>query len=435
MTIHEHQGWYDSFHRRHGGFRPSGRAADWMEDCDRTHTELRKMLGGVRVHRTYELGEDTGRLTDEQVFKFYVELESIIKTDPGYTDAMQADLYHLIPSRHLAEQYRRTDHHYGTKTSKWITSQLRCLTLYSETRKSLDKWLSKLGEAWGRLKGCKDTVSVTLSTSPKAFALVGHYGPDRESCFRQGASRTSNKYMLAVTPQTFVVVIRGCTDDQEEEDCERNLVRCWGWWEPEGDVWNVANFYFASGTREAIALRALKKLFTELSGKDVHFFEDKMSVREIVYHNEYLNWSFSSEKTISDQYLDAVQVKSVKCPSCGEAYDSDEDFSEVDGELVCTSCYEGSNRCDRCDCNTTQDLTSVRYVSSGGLVRRRSWCEHCVSDDSTICDDCGEQVDNDCFSGDTNICLSCAAAREEEEAVARELEAQNNAQNNEGRIA
>lgn len=93
---------------------------------------------------------------------------------------------------------------------------------------------------------------------------------------------------------------------------------------------------------------------------------------------------------------------SVYCSVCGAEIISDDDYYEVEGQVLCEDCYNSGTFV--CDCCGDRVLSS--HAHSDDYI---DICETCYNDHYSRCDSCNRLIhdDNVCYSGDTPYCEEC----------------------------
>jgi hypothetical protein len=251
-SFEDFEEWYTKkFIPRNGGYTPNHRSS-WIKRIDTTHEKLRKFLGGFRFERKYELKsqQQTAKKSDVESI-----INSILKIVPDYLEyyTYTTDVF-LLPT---IPQGTHSAIRVGKHVKTHAEQRLRSDPERAEKLKNLDKLISKLGEAWAKSRTNDIELEINLTTSPKAFTLLGHYGPDQDSCFRQGSDKTQHKYTLAQSRNTFVIVI---SKFDEKKGKIKNLARCYGFTNDAFTIFNCSNYYFAPGFQEGDCIEAIKKL-------------------------------------------------------------------------------------------------------------------------------------------------------------------------------
>jgi hypothetical protein len=302
--------------------------------------------------------------------------------------------------------------------------------------KRLDKALSGLGAVWARSKTSDSELDVTLSTSPRGFALLGHYGPDQDSCFRQGSDKTQHKYILGQSKNTFIITI---SKFNPKKNKFTNVARCMGFANNSFNTFNLANYYFSHGFSEGDGLEAIRLFFEDIWKKESTLIEGKVHI-ETIFHNKYGNWTFVKGKEsteIGRQVLntDIMNILLFNCPKCGYESGSGNNWNEVDDILVCHRCCSKANKCDISGELTFSTLVPLvdksggmkfispkvadKYLKCDGckmhaeelddVGNNNKLCSDCLENGYTQCDECETLVpDTQIIEfDDSDICLFC----------------------------
>ncbi len=298
----EFHSWFQEFIEREKGYRPEN-IHSWFKSVEENHNELRKLIGGVRKHFIVRM-EDTQSPADIIACKPYID--SIRDNMSTYIDGVHVKYSDMLNANMPT----------GIKTSKHIMQYAANLSkiglLKPECRKNVEKAVAKLGEQWAKAKTHKQEITVTISTAPKAFALIGHYGPDDCSCFRQGNTNAQHKFNLAVLSNTFVALFReGNIIVDEPKDSKNVRARMWGFYNPMDEVINFCNFYRQGQFPNGNALSALKEVCGTLfdtSADEIKCTDNIIRIDQSckVYHNvnSEQNWSLcSKDKKYIDQQI------------------------------------------------------------------------------------------------------------------------------------
>lgn len=87
------------------------------------------------------------------------------------------------------------------------------------------------------------------------------------------------------------------------------------------------------------------------------------------------------------------------CENCDWAGTRDDDWHTVSDSLWCEGCWENnSSYCDNCNTNYDNDRVGFAYVRDNG-----QWCDGCREDYACYCEDCDEYYNGQ----DTDNCPSC----------------------------
>ncbi len=298
--------WYESFCKKHGS-RPEYIGKDFFDDIQNNHAEIRKVLGGIRTNTNFELKEVYSKGDEDVIFNLTNDIYSIF---PNYFYESEIDdVDFLVPKLPC-----------GMKCSKHVLQYARdkkVLHSYDNYRydsrqsatKALEKVVEKLGQEWSKCKVRNQKLTSTITTAAKAFILLGHYGPDSDSCFYEHGSNRACKLLLASCKNSFVFLARdGDSKANEPEDSKSTLARMWGWFNPKDRVVNFCNLYADSHDLPTGNIRELCKLQSAkilgVNPKDVKLAQENITINADVYHNECENdWSFYTGDKCSPQVL------------------------------------------------------------------------------------------------------------------------------------
>lgn len=343
------QKWQESFTNNWGGYIAD---KDWLDRVDAAHIKLR---GGeeFQSYHQFKLKKQQRPARGQKISDIYESLIDLVPTLGKLGDLTEEKLRYPSIS---------TANHRVFKTSKCITEA--AASYYDEYtidgKKKLDKinkLVSQLGEEWSKCRTSEITYDVIFDTSAKGFVKLGHYGPDKSSCFKQGSASEKNKYHLAQTPHTFVVTI------YTDEIC---VARCWGFVNEDYNILNYCNLYLEKGTVDGNIFEVLRHLSAEkmsnIEAEQLHFVEGQIDVTE-VFQNKFGNFSFSASKDIPKQILTVNRkyIRSeVHCDKCDRGYTNKDNFVRIDGQTVCPYCsVHSTNICDYNGCKTFKNVESV----------------------------------------------------------------------------
>lgn len=298
---------YDKFSNWYNKFisnKDSNTFADsfWFDSVSDEHADIRSFLGGESVSFDINIKNESGPADPEKAKDIIKQIKELIPNkeylrhqDEGYVTDKQL-LYPTI----------QWGSHFGMKTSKCLNRAFTDSNSYGEfgyqliPKEKTDKFnklLSQLSKLWAKQKTTAEKYTVKLDTSPQGFIMLGHYGPDVNSCFRMGGQREDDKFTLGELKNTYVVTI-------SKDKC---LARMWGFSNDKYDTFNVCNVY-QKGMKEGNIIAALKGFFaklTKVNPSDIHLHEDSISIQCGVYHNgnEFGSYTFSTKKRIGLQKL------------------------------------------------------------------------------------------------------------------------------------
>jgi len=368
------QQWMTEFVHKNGGIVPT---RQWFDEVQDHHQRLRQFLGGVRkdiqVDAEYcattvtasvekrgleillKLAE-TGSPNYGNLKQFGVLSRArIYRNDDGYGfdfAVLDKNIQHGVrPSQELVTSIMKQflqptiqlAPHRFISTTKFLSQ-----AAVERTKEQLSL-ISELGKLHGEVKKKGDRLTARVSTSAKAFMLLGHCGPDKNSCFGQSGGRQLDKLALGMSNETFVIVLY-------KED--KPVARAWGQVQHDGKetmVVHVCNVYSKNipcGVVEA----ALKDVAVFLTGNNKSIATTDVLGELEEDHSIYLNGdmriSAGMKKTLdgSRGFLDTCDTdlctndgfhRGFMCSQCHTVYNNLDCFQDRDGEpgpLVCESC-------------------------------------------------------------------------------------------------
>lgn len=417
QSFKEFYQWYNDFIDRVGGYKPPF-LENWFDKVESCHNEIRSLIGGRLVQRFYVSKAAQAKITKEQAEPFIKEVLEIyprFHSDSGHPE----DIF-LAPTMGVGS-------HNVVKTAKTVRQFVEgylkdnygragCLPYMAK----LDKTLSRLGEAWAKARTNDSELEVTLSTNPKGFALLGHYGADSDSCFRQGSDKTDHKYVVGQTRNSFVITI-GKKDARQRY---RNVARCFGFLSNDGNSLKLCNYYFKEGFDEGDGLFALKSISEEILKSKVDFKEGVVRIMDAgvsIFQNPYANWAFVKEGyRVDSDYIkpDLENIRYIRCSNCSTTISIDKDgrpvdtCNDIDGKLCCYDCSCDAHTCDISGKRTFLPL--VKVMGPDGymcevhpeVAKTMHKCGRCDTLASNLTTINNEQVCSDCLE-DFTRCDAC----------------------------
>jgi hypothetical protein len=382
------------FLKRHGGYNIRHQEY-WWKQVEKRHKDIRELIGGIRIEKEIQLKTQQNLVREEDAKPFVDEILSIL---PDYLIG-----YNFTKDVFLKPQIVEGTHK-ATKTAKHVRAYADQALRYTEQSsvvlKRLDKALSQLGELWAKARTSDTKLHITLSTSPRAFVLLGHYGPDSDSCFRNGSDKDFHKWMLGQTDNSFVVTIAAF--DQEKQK-SKNVARCFGFL--KADAVHIFNHYFSPSFLEGDAIESLKLFFSQLWKTEVSFFENISKLLGI-YQNPYGRWSFFKGKkdTVQPDVIvgETQNISKFECPICAYAHPHDLAWREIDDNLVCHNCVKKAHTCEISHCLTFKELSSV--ITADGITK---FVHPDVAAIYTQCSNCTNRAENLVSVNDELICKEC----------------------------
>lgn len=396
-----------SFLTRHGGFFPKFQDR-WYNNVEDTHKDLRELIGGVRLNKQITINSKQNPAPINQ----YGDLaDGICKVLPEYLD-----FYGFDKSIFALPSIPQGNHNV-IKLSKHIFNHANVRyhngLLQSDDLRKIDKLISELGTVWSKNKCNSMTVDVSLSTSHKAFALLGHLGPDNNSCFNQQSDKPQHKYTLGQSKDTFVITV---SQYNKEKGKDKNLARCIGFLSYNKKVFHTSNFYFAEGFCEGDFLEILKEFFKSFWQDEVTVAENVNSITNKFYQNEYGIWSFGKGSIrIEPEELrcNAHLISTFVCPHCLRGYKDPSEWYELDNELYCFKCIALANICEITKRKTLLELEPVlntdnkMVLAHPDVARAMQKCVNCDMPSMRLINVGGEQICNDCIESNYSECDFC----------------------------
>jgi hypothetical protein len=378
--------WLMPFVRKNGGVVPTER---WFIAVQQKHKKLRQFLGGVRKDIHID-AENCSAAVNANVKKRGLEiltklavignscigplkefgvLSRVVQNRMGYARDGENDNHATVVFGLLRDGVRPSQEQITKVMERYLqpTIQLAPHRFISTTKllsqfvdgrsKEQSTLISELGKLYGEVKARRDPLLARISTSAKAFMLLGHCGPDKDSCFGQSGGRQLDKIALGISEETFVIVLY--KDDKP-------VTRAWGQVQYHADktpIVHVCNVY-SRNIPCGVAEAALKEVAVFLTG-------DKQAAVIVgalgdargdcrIYLNDDMRISAGQKDDIHNEEL-VLDIESVlikisdglhkgfMCSECKTMYDSLDDFGDrgPDGcGLTCRDCYDSGHNGD-----------------------------------------------------------------------------------------
>jgi hypothetical protein len=191
--------WFSSFNKVFNGFRPQN-IKKLVDDCNNNHLGIREKLGGINSLIEINL-QDSQIPLDDNIARYHYT--NIISNFCGKSKTEFEKLFNI-------EDFKLPNKPNEPKISKKILqfAEKNIGSLYNATQSIIyiNGYLAQVGTAWNENCVKTSTHNILVSTSLKAFSLLGHLNIDNRSCFAQNGGNASNKYRLASKENTFVIV-------------------------------------------------------------------------------------------------------------------------------------------------------------------------------------------------------------------------------------
>lgn len=393
------ENWFNVFYARHGGSKP-GNLKRWFNEVEKSHQDIRGFLGGVKKQSFFKLNSQQKPLSKEEAIPIIREILSLV---PSYLECYgySEDIF-LLPTikqgTHSEFKVPKHIRYYATNHIKIPFNDI----------KRLDKALSSLGELWSRARTSNIELETTISTSARAFSLLGHYGPDTDSCFRNGSDKTLDKFCLGQTKNTFVLTIA----KKNEKDVYKNVARCFGFSDPHFGVLNFSNYYASSKFLEGDGIETIRMVLNDLwKTTDYDFIEDR-SLIDGVYHNPYGRWSFIKKNHYPNYTLNANinMLKHFICVRCDKDQGAERGWQEVDDEYICNRCANSAKICEISGKFTFKTLIEVLvnkkiFNAHPDIANQYRKCNYCQTPTDILLTD--DQICVDCYDTNYTNCDNC----------------------------
>lgn len=307
-TFSEFNTWYSEFCDRHGHALPRMISLEaWFDLVNLSHEEIREAIGGIRSYNVFDIESGLSPASMDKCRPIIDRLNRILpnyKYYYGFDDGIFLNQYIQYGGREI-------------KLTKHIMNYAHAMGVgYNE--KDLNKVFADLGEQWAQAKPVKDTVHMYVSTSCRAFVLLGHYGPDNHSCFNNRGCNRTHKFNLGQSDNTFVALFRRkpCrVPDPINSDA--TLARMWGFYSKKQKTVNFCNYYERLRAQDRFTLRALREACQMQAAKilGIPSGDVKLSERVIritnnkAFHNcsGLVNWTFN-DPNVYDGSIQGIKV-------------------------------------------------------------------------------------------------------------------------------
>lgn len=391
------QRWFVAdFMGRNGGFCPTD-LLRWHTKVSKAHASLRHKMKCVKAQALIKLTSGQ-KIPSEQVIKPIAD--KIQKLIPEYLThySFEPNIFQnpLIPSIN-----------HGTHKTVKLTKHIANFTLENfgaNKTREVDKHLSELGNIWSKYKTSDTELEITFSTTAKGFSLLGHYGPDKDSCFRQQSDKTTDKFTLGQTKDTFIITIAKFDKDKNKY---KNVARCFGFANNNFQAFNLCNYYFKNTFREGDALESIKFFLEQLFDIKLTLHSKLIKITDGVYHNPYGNWSFLTENYAGGSQVlrpDQFGITLFKCERCRTVSSNYIHWCNIDDLLVCQDCIGKASVCGLTAKRTFKNLVKVTIKNGLEINIHPDY----VDSNFDKCKDCKEYHEV-LFShqGVQNICQDC----------------------------
>jgi hypothetical protein len=350
--------WYNDFTKKYQGFL----IEDFATQVDASHTELRKFLGGINKQFEIELGDldkpcdfaEIDELTQNLAANIpqYFDVHGLKRKDFAISNVNIANFTHLKWPKHI---------------SVWMSKA----KVDESVQKTVGDILARLGGVWKKNKTEAQKIYTMISTDPVAFARIGHFSVDSDSCFQQKASNQSHKYILGISPDSFVFLVSDqplqITDDEESNP--KILARCWGFFDEKYERANLNNLYYRQRYPEGNILQSIKRTFDQLFGTESIVTDDILEVSPL-YLNKGFRRSFSKTNPSSVARLKVKQIdlsSYIRCMICKIQRYRTKTERTTDG-LVCIPCAKDLLVCQHSQLKTFHKALNEVYNEKNKII-------------------------------------------------------------------
>lgn len=264
------------------------------------HNQLTAILGGETIKYKIVVRVTQEPMEDDQCAIYQKEIIKILPQFFNHYGLNYAILRYPLCKYNIVVAGKNKPRQINT--GKFIMGYAdRFCKLSTQQKIDLHKIVQTLGQKWAKLKNFDKEYLISISTSPIAFTMIGHYGPDNNSCFRHGKENWRHKFKLASEyKNTFVFLIKEKTMDNKY----RVISRQWGFY--NDGMFNICNLYMIK-LQDTIVEKINHKIFEMLSKQEMRIHKNLIAIsRDKVYHNtQKHDWTFAEKsiKQIKEQTL------------------------------------------------------------------------------------------------------------------------------------
>lgn len=396
-----------SFHDRHPGSYIFPHLKYFFDKNKLVHKELIDKMGGTDILNISMSVEDGQAKLHEDRCNHYQKL--FCNLDRGFSNVpVHYFESPLVPTT-------RNDRN-PARVTKYIKKIARDLWgKNKDLDDQVDKILSDLGGEWKNNQSKKGEYNVTISCTPRAFVLLGHYGPDESSCFRQGSSGTLDKWVYGQSPNTSVITIDSELDGERE-----NICRILAHFNFEQGSVLIHNCYFIKGVDIGTMYTLVQKTCEKILGYKLSRIEDceldpnnDSEYGRGFYYNNDRHLLVDASKDVPSRpnvNMDIKHVKRYACDKCGTFYTGTYSNTSVhiDDMITCTECAKNAIECKFTGKSTFTDsgiqieidndfhqisLEGVELAKEQGYVLCRSCGITLTKNKHILCDNCYTECD------------------------------------------
>jgi hypothetical protein len=338
MTKQEFSNWYSSFLEDYGGVVVDG---NWFARYEANHKNLQKFLGGISKTETVEVQlQEVPKIPEQLLVPYVNDLYRLIR---GYFSEYNIDYLSMAFPNVSNPKFK------NMKWGKHISTWMERSDVPEQTKISVNKILSKMGELWANAKIEYGKFDVTITTDPRAFIRIGtYYNTDTGSCFRPGSSNQIHKYIIGQSKNTFVGFVTHPGYVLEFNKSIQPVSRFFGFANDDFDRFTLFNMYPNHHNVDPRHLKCTDIFFHKLLGESTtNFVERRAYVRNIYLNPKPIRTYFNKNNPITKKEILDCDVENLKehkrCVSCVQAHP---DIRTFDGQDYCPNCSRNAVQCD-----------------------------------------------------------------------------------------
>ncbi len=355
----------------------------WFNRTERNHKQLREFLGGVTKTIKSDIVETNVAADFDEVEKPSCTIYTNI---PKFFDNNGLSWPSMAKPVFILEGQKRP-----TKWTKAISQYMVKNKVSQDVQNIVNKQLSILGEVWSKYQSRKLTLYFTLTTHPKAFVSIGHYGNvDNRSCFKLAGVNEIHKFMIGQTKNSFVGLVSSKPIDFEEQYSFGSdvLTRFWGIADPSFKAMYTFNNYPKTPKYEGSVLKCILEGFSNVLGDAAELRENGKVRPYGVYFNDESDKAYhASDFVWPNEEPIKIQIDSDhlevyrKCVKCHARATKEKTVDQIEFGHYCQECIKRYSW----KCGLTGELTVTEpnqvwindVVVNVGYYAYIKHCERC----------------------------------------------------------
>lgn len=211
--------WLDNFAKKYNSgneksYIPEDKD-DFLDTWEKNHENIHSILGGTSKTIEIESPIDPLPIAISHIEEITNPIFNLL---PDYYNKYKLNICHL--------QYPSLPTHKNISTTKHICGHASRSKLDDKSKKIVQDCTAKLGELYKRNTLPNKKTKITITTHPKAFAMLGlfHFEKGTYSCFRQGKFNSDKKYTLCNGIDSFILLGHDNFDLGKLDDENKNLI-------------------------------------------------------------------------------------------------------------------------------------------------------------------------------------------------------------------